>query len=153
MRAVVRRAVTDCASAPPTGAVELATIPSTRAAFRQRGYHPIELVLARAGLRASHPLRLARQTTDQATLGLTERLLNRDGSLVARADLSGRSFLLVDDIVTTGSTLREARRAIESAGGIVHGAAVLANTERTGRSGWARNKDSLGTYWGWRIGW
>ncbi|WP_308468171.1 ComF family protein [Rathayibacter soli] len=112
------------------GRVELATIPSTRAAFRVRGYHPTELVLAHAGLRASHPLRAARQTLDQAALGIDARSANRDGSLRARRTLSGRIFILVDDILTTGATLREARRAIEAAGGVVLAAAVLANTER-----------------------
>lgn len=112
------------------GRVELATIPSTRAAFRVRGYHPTELVLAHAGLRASHPLRAARQTLDQAALGIDARSANRDGSLRARRTLSGRIFILVDDILTTGATLREARRAIEAADGVVLAAAVLANTER-----------------------
>jgi predicted amidophosphoribosyltransferase len=112
------------------GSVELATIPSTRAAFRARGYHPTELVLHRAGLRSSHPLRAARQTIDQATLGVQARDSNREDSLVAVELLTGRRFLLIDDIVTTGATLREARRAIETAGGRVLAAAALAHTTR-----------------------
>lgn len=132
MRVVVSALLADCVNVALPGTVELATIPSTRAAFRVRGYHPSELVLARAGLRTSHPLRAARQTGDQSALSLTERALNRAGSLTARTDLARRRFLLIDDIVTTGSTLLEARRAIETAGGAVLGAAVLANTERRG---------------------
>ncbi|TAM67506.1 MAG: ComF family protein [Microbacteriaceae bacterium] len=118
------------ASTVAGGSIRLATIPSTRAAFRARGYHPTELILAQAGLRASHPLRTTRQTRDQAALGVDARSANRQGSLQARHTLTGRMYILVDDILTTGATLCEARRAIEAAGGVVLAAAVVANTER-----------------------
>jgi len=110
--------------------VEIATIPSTRAAFRSRGYHPTKLILSHAGLRASCPLRATRQTADQASLGLAGRAANRHGSLIATTALHARSFILVDDIVTTGATMREAQRAIQAAGGTVLGAAAIANTVR-----------------------
>lgn len=108
--------------------VRLATIPSTRLAYRRRGYHPVELVLARAGLRAQHPLRIARQTEDQAGLGLSDRAENRRGSLRAGAGASGQDWLLIDDILTTGATLLEAARALRASGGRVVGAAVIAHT-------------------------
>jgi predicted amidophosphoribosyltransferase len=118
------------AAAPAGPAVRLAVIPSTRAAFRRRGYHPVELVLAAARLRAEHPLRLARQTADQAGLGLAARAENRAGSLRARRQLRGNAYLIVDDILTTGATILEARRAIEAAGGVVRGAVTIAYTRR-----------------------
>jgi Predicted amidophosphoribosyltransferases len=120
-------------SVPPAVArerVELAIVPSTRSAFRRRGYHPVRLVLACAGLRPAHVLMAARQTADQSSLGVTERSVNRAGSLVARPATRGRLFVIVDDILTTGATLGEARRALEAAGGIVLGAAVIARTRR-----------------------
>jgi predicted amidophosphoribosyltransferase len=40
--------------------------------------------------------------------------------------------VLVDDVVTTGATLREAQRALEQAGFTVRGAATVAATRRTG---------------------
>lgn len=110
--------------------VELVTIPSTRAAFRSRGYRPVELLLSHARLRAVHPLASTRQTEDQAGLGRDDRRRNRSGSLVAGRPLTGRVFLLVDDILTTGSTLLEARRAIEAGGGIVIAGATIAVTRR-----------------------
>jgi predicted amidophosphoribosyltransferase len=118
------------AAAPAGPAVRLAVIPSTRAAFRRRGYHPVELVLAAARLRAERPLRVARQTADQAGLGLAARAENRAGSLRARRQLRGNAYLIVDDILTTGATLLEARRAIEAAGGEVRGAVTIAYTRR-----------------------
>ncbi|MEO6826961.1 MAG: phosphoribosyltransferase family protein [Microbacteriaceae bacterium] len=110
--------------------IELATIPSSRAAIRARGYRPVELLLARAGLRAAHPLAATRQAEDQAGLGLVDRQRNRAESLVVHRRLVGRSFLLIDDIVTTGATLLEARRAIEESGAVVHAAATIAFTRR-----------------------
>jgi predicted amidophosphoribosyltransferase len=44
--------------------------------------------------------------------------------------LSGRRFLLLDDVVTTGSTLVEAARALRSAGAEVVGCVTLAYTPR-----------------------
>ncbi|HEY1105739.1 MAG TPA: phosphoribosyltransferase family protein, partial [Agromyces sp.] len=56
------------------------------------------------------------------------RRANAAGGLVAVGQLAGRRFLLVDDIVTTGSTLAEAARALHAAGASTAGAAVLAET-------------------------
>lgn len=106
-------------------------IPSTRQAWRRRGYHPTGLVLARARILVPplwRALRLTRQTVDQAGLSGTARAANRRASMVASPRLRGRACLLVDDIVTTGATLREAARAVEAAGGTVVGAAAIAHT-------------------------
>ena len=110
--------------------VELVLIPSSRAAFRRRGYHPVRLVLGAAGLRAAPVLRATRQTADQSELDATARQANRAGSLRARGRLDGRTFVIVDDILTTGATIAEATRAIEAAGGTVRAAAVIARTPR-----------------------
>lgn len=47
-------------------------------------------------------------------------------SFAARLKLEGLGVLIVDDVVTTGATLREARRALEVAGAHVECAAVAA---------------------------
>lgn len=114
----------------PAGGVELLTIPSSRAARRRRGYLPVDLLLERAGFAPARVLRHVRQPGDQAALGVGERWKNLSGSLVATRELSARSFIIVDDIVTTGATLWEARRAITADGGRVVGAATVAHTAR-----------------------
>ena len=106
-------------------------IPSTRTAWRRRGYHPSRSVLARAHILVPplwRALRLSRQTADQAGLNVTQRSGNRRGSFVASKRLAGRDCLIVDDIVTSGATVVEAARAIQAVGGRVAGAAAIART-------------------------
>ncbi len=109
---------------------EACTVPSTPAARRRRGYSPVDLLLARCGIRPARVLRLTRARIDQAGLGVAGRRANAAGALEARGDLAGRRFLLVDDVLTTGSTLAEASRAIRAAEGSATAFAVLAETPR-----------------------
>ncbi|WP_022884378.1 ComF family protein [Glaciibacter superstes] len=124
------------AHAPPHArTVHLVTIPSSRTAWRIRGFHPVELMLKRGGLAASEVLRPAvlrtgTQSVDQVGLGAIGRRQNKRGSLVARRSLEGFCCLVVDDIVTTGATLLEARRALVAAGADVLGMVTLAETRR-----------------------
>lgn len=131
LRASVSAAIAESSPTARAGGVVLVTIPSTRAAFRTRGYHPTAAVLRRAGLRSARSrraLRLLRQGADQAGLSAIERVGNRSGSFVASPALAGHACLIVDDIVTTGATIREAARAIEAVGGRVIGGAAIAHT-------------------------
>jgi len=112
-------------------------IPSTRAAFRRRGYHPTALLLRRSRILVPplwRALRLTRQTEDQAGLTAQQRTRNRAGSMVASRRLRGRVCVIVDDIVTTGATVREAARAITAVGGRVVFAVAVARTPLRGGS-------------------
>jgi len=83
--------------------------------------------LAGIGLDASarRCLRLVRQTADQHALGREDRTRNLARSMRATA-LPGSPVVVVDDVVTTGSTVREAARALASQGDVeVLGAAAL----------------------------
>ncbi|THG30711.1 ComF family protein [Naasia lichenicola] len=108
--------------------IELTPMPSSRAAIRRRGYRPVQLALHAARLPSSPTLRVVRSVRDQASLSAEERHRNLVGSMAARADLSGRAFILVDDVLTTGASITEASRAIRAAGGCVLGAATVAST-------------------------
>ncbi|WP_431280391.1 ComF family protein [Leifsonia poae] len=129
VRASVAAALASLPAVDRAAGVVLVTIPSTRAALRKRGYHPTAAALRRAGLApARRSLTLKRQGSDQVGLTSRQRERNRTGSFVASQKLSGRLCLIVDDIVTSGATVREAARAIEAVGGRVVGAAAIAHT-------------------------
>jgi predicted amidophosphoribosyltransferase len=135
----LRAAVVAALGAAPDGAapagagprrIHLVTVPSSRRAWRLRGYDPVEVLLGRAGLRSTCVLRAVGDTADQVGLGREARSRNKDRSLAARHPLDGFRALIVDDILTTGATILEARRAVLEAGGDVVGVATLAETRR-----------------------
>jgi len=128
--AALRAAQPSSPPGPAVGGILLVTVPSSRRAWRVRGFNPVDLLLRRAGLRPTVLLRPRLTVADQVGLGRQQRLDNRIGSLVATRSLRGSRIVLVDDIVTTGATLLEARRAIRQAGGEVVGAATVAETRR-----------------------
>lgn len=118
------------ASAPSPEGIDVVAVPGTRAAYRRRGYDPVGVLLARAGLRDLHVFAAARSHTSQKQLGVEERDRNLRDVFRVRAPVAGRRILLVDDVVTTGATLLEATRVLREAGADVVGAAVVASTPR-----------------------
>lgn len=116
------------AATVPPGA-RVAVVPGTSAAFRRRGYRPVELLLHRAGYRPMRLLRVVRAPRDQRGLGRAARGENVGGAFAARA-VAGGTVVVVDDVVTTGATLREAARALRAAGADEVVAVALAHTPR-----------------------
>ena len=110
------------------GIADLVPIPSRKSATRRRGrnfilMHTIELSKDPRVL--TRPLLLhTRRIQDQSLLSATERQRNLSGSLVCkeRAERPRTPIIIVDDVVTTGATLREAGRALHAGGFTVLGA-------------------------------
>ncbi|QJU54393.1 phosphoribosyltransferase family protein [Herbiconiux sp. KACC 21604] len=124
------RAAVDSMLARESEPVLVVAVPSSAQARRARGYRPVETLVRLAGRRPapSGVLRQIREVDDQAGLSVAARRRNLSGALRAGPMVQGRCVLLVDDVVTTGSTLREAARAVSEAQGAVVGAACLAHT-------------------------
>jgi predicted amidophosphoribosyltransferase len=118
---------------PRGSPVVLVPVPSRPATVRTRGHDPTHTITARAarllrrrGLEVGvrRKLRVRRGVADQAGLDATERAANLAGSMharerVVRALVRRRGAVRVvvcDDVLTTGSTAREAQRALEEAG-------------------------------------
>jgi predicted amidophosphoribosyltransferase len=122
-------AVLTAAGAHASGIVELTAPPAGRGSARRRGFDPVPLLLARARLPApSVVVRRSRVAGTQKSLDRAGRAANALGALAATSDLTGRSFVLVDDVLTSGATLDALAETITAAGGLVVAGAVLAFT-------------------------
>jgi predicted amidophosphoribosyltransferase len=126
------------------GPVVLVPVPSRPATVRARGHDPTHTMTTRAArllrregydVSARRLLRLGRRVADQAGLDASERAANLAGSMRARVrDPGGLRAVVCDDVLTTGSTAREAQRALEDAGLEVVRIAVVAATQRRVRA-------------------
>ena len=105
-------------------------VPTTRSAFRRRGYRVPDLLIRRAQVAPQRLLGLAARPDDQRGLGARERMTNMRGTMRARRTGGGAEVVIVDDVVTTGATFDEAARALTEAGFCVSAAVALAATPR-----------------------
>jgi len=81
-----------------------------------------------------HSLLRLRYTKQQVLLSREQRMLNIEGAIAVKSNSLKRvptSVLLVDDVMTTGSTLRDCARALHEAGVGRIGALVLASEYRS----------------------
>jgi len=134
----------------PSTRVVLVPVPSRPAVVRRRGHDPLLRITVRAAVRLRdlgvqtgvvRLLRSIRVAEDQAELGAAARARNLAGTMACPRRRAARLIeggagtpslvVVVDDVITTGSTVREAQRALEAAGVAVAGIAVVAATRRT----------------------
>jgi ComF family protein len=101
-----------------------------------RGFNQAELLAApvarRYGLKLSDNLRRTRPTKSQAGLNEAQRRNNLQGSfkVVRPEQLAGQRILLIDDVFTTGATLRCAAASLKAAGAAYVCALTLARVDR-----------------------
>ena len=112
-------------------------VPLASSRLAERGYNQAGLLASRAAARWGLPalargLRRVRATSPLAKQGAHARKASIEGAFVALhpGPLRGQRVLLVDDVRTTGATLRAAEQALRAAGATVAGCAVVALTER-----------------------
>lgn len=87
----------------------------------QRGYNQVVELARPLASSLSLPLRIdllqrVRDTAPQTGLDARARRRNLRGAFIASSAVEGRRVLLLDDVITTGTSLREASRALLRAG-------------------------------------
>jgi predicted amidophosphoribosyltransferase len=128
------------------GSTILVPMPTSASRWRQRGFNLPQLLARLVSRDSAHLievadcLRFARKVGDQRALSAHDRGKNLresmavkpDGcdALIARFRAAGHEpqILLIDDVITTGSTMTEAIRALASSGIRVDGFLVFAET-------------------------
>ncbi len=102
----------------------------------ERGFNQAELLAKplakRRGLKLSMALRRKRYTKAQAGLTEAQRRENLKGSFSVRnpAQIAGKRILLIDDVFTTGATLRGAAEILKNVGAAHVTALTLARVDR-----------------------
>lgn len=134
------RLVAQCVQDHLAGRYDLITwVPLSRARLRQRGYDQAMLLASAAALElddvAAETLCKVRDTEAQSGLGKNDA--SRRANVLSAyqvtdpALVEGRRVLLIDDIVTTGSTLSECARVLRIAGATDVVCAALARSRRS----------------------
>ena len=99
---------------------------------RERGFNQsallADLLSAHTGIQVNPALERIRYTTTQTAFDRTARMQNLRGAFRLRktAHVRGLRVLLVDDVLTTGSTVSECARILKSAGALCVHAATAA---------------------------
>lgn len=106
----------------------LVSIPVSNKRKRKRGYNQTELIAKYLSQRIKNEvlyipgvLQKIKHTKRQADIkNRNQRLQNLIGTMVvqkeAKIKIRGRNIIILDDIVTTGATMREARKVLKKAG-------------------------------------
>ncbi|MEN6464922.1 MAG: ComF family protein, partial [Syntrophaceae bacterium] len=115
----------------------LVPVPLHKERLRHRGFNQSLLLAREISGRFDLPvdfesLRRVRDTGPQASLGGNERRDNVRGAFEAALSVKGKKVLLIDDVLTTGSTVGECARALVGRGALE----VAVYTAARAVSGW-----------------
>jgi ComF family protein len=95
-------------------------VPVSSGTLKKRGFNQVEEVLTACSVSYTGLLERTGDKRHQVALGAEERAALVHGQYSVREDarkvLSGRQVVLVDDVLTTGSTMGEAARVLREAG-------------------------------------
>lgn len=100
---------------------EVAYIPMTKRDVRERGFNQCKVfaqkICERLEIEFNKDILIkTRQTLPQKNLSAKRREINLKGAFKATCELYGKTVLLIDDVTTTGATLREAAKELVRAG-------------------------------------
>jgi ComF family protein len=125
----------ECANLPDFDVI--VPVPSDKAKVAERGYNQCDLLAKSLQSHLSKPicdvLITRADVPDQVGLTGAERRRNKQGSIKVKVPngIKGRAVLVVDDVLTTGSTMSECARALKKAGATAVYGITLAITPTT----------------------
>lgn len=108
-------------------------VPMTKKSLLKRGFNQSLLIAREISKRKSIPLDIdslqkIKETLPQVGLKAEERTRNLRGVFSVTGEVKGKEILLIDDVMTTGTTLRECSKAILKAGAAKVRCLVIART-------------------------
>jgi ComF family protein len=103
------------------GVAALVPVPLQAARERERGFNQANLIAERIGAATGVRVRggwlsRTRATRPQADLTASERAVNVRRAFAASPAVNGLDVVVVDDVLTTGATVRDCARALAAAG-------------------------------------
>ena len=118
--------------------VSIVLIPTQSKSLRRRGINHLEEIgrlirentLLNRDFEILNALEFTRRISDQTKLTESQRASNLHGAFRVRKVRISNPIIVVDDVVTTGSTLREAVRALQERNLTVIGAATACASQR-----------------------
>ena len=96
-------------------------VPVTKKTLRERGFNQALLLSRFLSKDIAIPIFMEtlykkRDTLPQIGLGARERAANLRNAFEVRGDVTGKRLLLLDDVMTTGATVRECSKTLRKAG-------------------------------------
>lgn len=95
-------------------------IPLSLSRYKERGYNQVakvtEQVCKKCDLKHKNILAKIKNTKTQTELSRKERLRNQAGAFVAEKASPHTTYIVIDDVLTTGATMQDACRALEKMG-------------------------------------
>jgi len=110
----------------------LVPVPLHKIKHRDRGFNQSEVMADRISKLSGIPVlsrgvNRMKHTPSQTKLNAKERQANVAGVFEINIDLSGKKLIIIDDVITTGATIRELASAILRVGGQISCAACVAH--------------------------
>lgn len=103
-----------------SGLYIITAVPLSAQKLQKRGFNQSELLAQEAakilGLPFKQVVKKVKETQSQVGLTRKKRLENVRGAFATSTPLTGKNILVIDDIITTGATLKEVAKTLKDAG-------------------------------------